>query len=415
MSPSLCLQTRLRPPPTLGVFASILAAMFVVTDGSLADSVTLISSRIPMRDCEIQAIQNAQVFYIDPAGRRQKRAVEEVWALSFDEFEALDKAEQAITDRDYDAARKRLLEAMIATDSRMHQLWIRHRLNRVHDLREEYAEACAHLAEIFILDPDPYWARMEPRCAPAPNPDPGSTTYAAAREAMDALARADRAVKLQAIQQSIASMTAKLRPMLADLEKSYDGPAIEPGSTISGVLKSEIGKWSEAANRPTSPEAAESPAQVAPETERREPGPPPVAATTPAQPSSTPPGPESPEAIDALLREQRYNEALTLCEGIATELGNRDVAQFLFQFGEALRRTGKPRDAAVMYMRGAVLYPASSFAGPCLVETALLYRSTFNRPETARRLLERVASDAERAERPELAQRARTLLRDLEP
>ncbi len=370
---------------------------------SLADSVTLLRSRVALKGCEIQAIQNAQVFYIDPAGNRQKRAVDEVWTISFDALPVLDEAEKAFADRDYETARRRLLEALMASNEPMHQLWLRHRLLRVHDVRNEFAEACACFAEIVVLDPDPSWARRVPRCEPAP------TTYAAAKEAMDALARADRVVKVQAIQHVIDDLAAKLRPIFAELEKHYSGPPIAAGSTISGVLKSDIGKWTEPSAAP--PTDSESAPDVAPPSSEK-----PAAAAanpTPAPAAQAPPSPDSPQAIDLLLREQRYGEALALCERIAAHFDQRDIPQFLYQYAEALRLSGKPRDAAVMYMRAAVLYPASPQAGPALIATALLYRDTFARPETARRLLERVVSDAERAERPDLAERARTLLREL--
>ena len=418
MSTSNQRRLRMRARPSLGGFARLLvitlAATFTQT--SAADSVALVSSRIAMRDCKIQAIQNAQVFYVDPAGQRQKRAVEEVWTLSFEGLTALDEAEKAIADRDYDAARKRLLEALIATDSSMQQLWIRHRLNRVHDLRNEYAAACAHLAEVFVLDPDPYWARLEPRSDAVM----ASTTYAAAGEAIDALARADRAVKVEAIQQSIDSMTAKLAPIHAELEKSYTGPPITPGSTISGVPKSQIGNWDTTNEAPPAhaEKPIERPAPPSTNKKHRSPDEPVKRAREPApatpSPTEAPPGPESPEAIASFLREQRFAEAVELCERVATKLDHRDLAEFLFQYGEALRHTGQPRDAAVMYMRAAVLFPASPHAGPSLIETAILYRDTFKRPETARRLLERVMQDAERAERPDVADRARTLLQSLD-
>jgi len=403
MSLFLRLHTRLRPHPALGGVALLLTAMLATASSAHADSVTLIKSRIAMRGCEIQAIQSAQVFYLDPAGQRQRQPIAEVWALSFDNLKELDAAEEAIAEREYDTARKRLLEALIATDSPMQQLWIRNRLLRVHGLLGQYPEAAAHLAEIFILDPDQFWARMEPRCDATP------TTFAAAKEAMEALARADRAVKDQAIQQTIDVIVNKLTPIFEELRKSYNGPPIASGATISGVLKSDIGTWDAAA--PTEVTPPQAPMQDTPKpVEQAKPNAAKPAQAQPSKPSAAPAGPDAPASIDALLANEQYDEALSRCERIAATLDSRDLAEFLFQYGEALRFKGKPRDAAVMYMRGAVLFPASPFAGPCLIETALLYRDTFNRPETAKRLLERVAQDAARTERHELAERAGRLL-----
>lgn len=387
-------------PRALAGFALLFS--FFASATARADSVTLLSTRIALRDCTIQAISGAQVFYLDPTGQRQKRAIDEVWALGFDHLDALDAAEKAIADRKYDEARKKLLEAFVTTDSQIQQLWIRHRLVRVHGLLDQYAEACSNLAEVFMLDPDQSWARSEPKCGVT------ASTYPAAVEAIDALNRAKRAVKIQALQKSIGQMLEKVKPLEEELKATYDGPPIEPSATISGIDKALIGKWdaveeaAEANEKPIEEPKPQLPVGVKPPSQ-------PIKPTT-----QTPTGPDSPHAIDALLKEHRFDEALTLCEKIAAKIDERDLAQFLYQYGEALRHTGKYEDAAIMYLRAAVLFPASEQAGPCLIETAILYRDEFGRPSTAKHLLERVANDAQRAERTELAERARSLLKTVD-
>ena len=48
-------------------------------------------------------------------------------------------------------------------------------------------------------------------------------------------------------------------------------------------------------------------------------------------------------------------------------------------------------DAAIMFVRCAVLYPGSEFAAPSLMETALIYRDIVGDHDGARRLLDRAS------------------------
>ena len=97
---------------------------------------------------------------------------------------------------------------------------------------------------------------------------------------------------------------------------------------------------------------------------------------------------DSPEAIDRLLERDQFKAALEACRRVGTRPGNRDLSRLLFQYGRAYRGAGQPRDALVMFVRCAVLYPDSVDAPAALMETALIYRDVIGQPDTARRLLE---------------------------
>ncbi len=67
-----------------------------------------------------------------------------------------------------------------------------------------------------------------------------------------------------------------------------------------------------------------------------------------------------------------------------------------------------------MFMRCAILFPASPQAPSGLIETALIYRQVLVDRDTARRLLERAIDLATELDRPALRQRAQLELKQLD-
>ena len=66
-------------------------------------------------------------------------------------------------------------------------------------------------------------------------------------------------------------------------------------------------------------------------------------------------------------------------------------------------------EAARLRERAGGLCPPPD-AGPALIETAVIYRDEFGKPEVAQRLLERVIADARRDDQPATATLAKELL-----
>ena len=78
--------------------------------------------------------------------------------------------------------------------------------------------------------------------------------------------------------------------------------------------------------------------------------------------------------------------------------------------GEVLVAAGRHADAAVMYLRCALLHSDATSAPGACIEAALIHRDALDRPADARRLLLRAASLADRLGQDDVAERARDLL-----
>ena len=124
-------------------------------------------------------------------------------------------------------------------------------------------------------------------------------------------------------------------------------------------------------------------------------------------------GRASAAAIAALRAAGHATEAPGACARVERRVGRRDLGRFLHQSGRALVGAGRPRDAAVMFVRCATLYGDSPHAAPSLIETAIIYRDIFRDPTTARRLVERSLNLAARPGRPQVADRPRAVLETL--
>lgn len=380
------------------------AAIALAAAGSgpaAGDTVTLAGSSIPLRGCRVEAVQSGRVFYRDSRGRRHQRGLDEVAALGFDGLGDLDEAERAIAAGDLAGGVGRLLAAMLQADSDLHRAWLHVRLSVTHDLLGQYVQAAGHAAAVFEADGDAYWLRLEPLSEPD---EPG---YAAAREALLALQQARRRVKHPEIAPVIERMLGRVRPIHDRLADRYHGPPIEPGSTISGVPRELIRSGRTAPEAGSSTDAPRTlPSRPADENKRAEP------TGAPGAPAARE-APDSAASIDALLAAGHRTEALAACARVERRVGRRDLGRFLHQYGRALVGAGRPRDAAVMFVRCATLYGDSPHAAPSLIETAIIYRDVFGDPATARRLVERSLNLAARPGRPQVADRARAVLETL--
>lgn len=380
------------------------AAIALAAAGSgpaAGDTVTLAGSSIPLRGCRVEAVQSGRVFYRDNRGRRHQRGLDEVAALGFDGLGDLDEAERAIAAGDLAGGVGRLLAAMLQADSDLHRAWLHVRLSVTHDLLGQYVQAAGHAAAVFEADGDAYWLRLEPLSEPD---EPG---YAAAREALLALQQARRRVKHPEIAPVIERMLGRVRPIHDRLADRYHGPPIEPGSTISGVPRELIRSGRTAPEAGSSTDAPRTlPSRPADENKRAEP------TGAPGAPAARE-APDSAASIDALLAAGHRTEALAACARVERRVGRRDLGRFLHQYGRALVGAGRPRDAAVMFVRCATLYGDSPHAAPSLIETAIIYRDVFGDPATARRLVERSLNLAARPGRPQVADRARAVLETL--
>lgn len=119
--------------------------------------------------------------------------------------------------------------------------------------------------------------------------------------------------------------------------------------------------------------------------------------------------------IDELLDSDRADQALAICNRLAGDPGPRDLARFLYQHGRAFAATQQPDAAALRFTRAALLFPESAYTPRCFIQTAIVYRDVYDKPRTARRLLDRAMTAAARLGREEDRARAETLWRTLEP
>lgn len=380
--------------------AAMLCLGFALTGSAHADSITLDGSSIPLRGCTIRAIQNGRVYFLDSRNRQQHRPLEEIEALGFDGLEQLDQAEAWIAEGLYANAIDHLLLAALRAQTTLQRLWVEQRLARVHNYQGEYVQAAGHAAAVFLIQDDPYWQRLSPRG------EVNAPPYAAAKEAMDLLNRAGRKVTSSQLQRAVREMTRRIRPVHDRLAAAYQGPPIEPGTTISGILKSQIDKPPSEAATPAAPDQPKGGEQPAPPRTVKPIKQTPPPALTPSRSAD----PDSAEAIDRMLTAVRPVDALAICERVAEAPGDRDLSRFLYQYGMALAGVGRDRDGAVMFARCAVLFGGSSFAAPSLIETASIYQTVYRQPRTAQRLLERAVATATAQGQPEVVKRARRLL-----
>ncbi|MDY7108703.1 MAG: hypothetical protein SYC29_08705 [Planctomycetota bacterium] len=379
--------------PRGGFIAMLL--LLLAAAGAAGDTVTLRGTTIPLPGCEIQDIRHGRLYFSDSRGRRQWRDLDEVAALGFEELPNLDEAERLLAAGQSDAALARFLQSMLEADGELETLWLRVRLARVHDARGEYVQAAGHTAAVFMLRDEPSWRRLEPVSRP------DRPSYPAAREAVLLLQQADRTVSDPQLAAVVDRLLEAVRPIAAELEAGWDGPPIERGSTISGYPIERIrGEAFDLAAEPNAAGAGETDAA------------PPGEIADHSSPGAA--SGDSAEAIDALLDAGRAADARIVCQRVAQRPGNRSLGRFLHQYGRALAGVGRRRDAAVMFMRGALLYDASASAAPSLVEAALIHRDVFRNRPAARRLAERAREIAAAQGDSTTVRRARDILSGLD-
>jgi tetratricopeptide (TPR) repeat protein len=390
----------------------LLTLVFAVA--TAADSITFTGTTIALRNCRVQSLQGGRMVYLDAAGQRQHRSLDDVAILLFDDLEALDAAEEMIAQRDLAAGVRGLMQALVAADRDLVRLWIRSRLAKIHDARQEFVQAAGHAAAAMAMSDDAYWARLEPVSEPS---EPSDPTYPAAKEAMDHLRQAAHSVKSASLKASVNRMVKAVQPIHDRLAAAYDGPPIEPGTTVSGISTTALtGEADQASGDESTPSAATAP--------RPGSAPAPAPRSDPTRPSPpTPPGAPVPVApheatsaasIDVLLREKRFTEALAACERAAVDPGERDLPHFLYQYGEALRAAGKHNDAAVMFVRCGILYPSSEDAAASMLRAAIIHRDALRDPVAARRLLQRAVETASALNQQAIVEQARNALQSLD-
>jgi tetratricopeptide (TPR) repeat protein len=379
-----------------------LVSLLLFVGPALPDTITFSGTGVALRGCTIQGIQGGQVLYLDTNNARQRRPLEQIDALGFDGLPDLDQAEAAIAQEDFETGVSALLRGMLSAQTDLQKLWLHARLARVHDLRGEYVQAAGHAAEVVMRSEDLYWKDLRP-VSPINQP-----TYPAAKEAFDNLQAAARKVKSGELKGEIEVMLRAVRPIHERLAQTWTGGAITADSTFSGLTREEILGEAPAATKPAEP----APATV--DSSKPPVAPIPAEGTPPAAGSGQS-APQSPEAIESLLAAGKSAEALALCQQIEKDPGERDLSRYLYQYGRALSQTGNKRDAAVMLTRCAILHPDSEDAGPALIETAIIYRDEFRKPDVARRLLQKVLADAERDGQTATAMLARELLDKWKP
>jgi tetratricopeptide (TPR) repeat protein len=368
-------------------------------NSAVADSITFTGSSIPLKDCRIQAVQGGTVHYFDSRGQRQRRELDTITALGFDGLPQLDQAERALDQRRLDAAFIAFLTAMTGAKSDLQRMWVHVRLSNLHAQRKEYVQAMGHAAAVLAGD-DAYWLRLDPRATP-----PEQTAFAAVTEALENVQLARRKVAGVEIKIALDRMLAQLQPLHDRLAKTYSGPPLASGGTISGIGIADIPTLAaELANDEKKTEIAE------PAHDGAQPQAAPRATSLSDELSPALTGPDSPQAVDSLLGMGRWSDALESCRRIEQDPGERDLAHFLFQYGSALAKSGNMADAATMFSRCFVLFPDTIDAPHSLIQTAIIYRDEFKRSDVADRLLQRAVNLAEANDHASAAMLARELM-----
>jgi len=377
----------------------IFCCIGTVTNSAKADSLTLVGLSIPLKGITIRTIQNGRIYLFDASDRQGSRGLDEIDTISFDDLKEMDLAEEEFAKGNYQSALEGFLVAALKAKTDVHRLWIYQRLAQSHNYQAQYVQAAGHAATVFMLQDDLYWRRLVPRGGV------NEPSYAAAAETMQKLRDAARKVKQPQLKRSINEMTAAVRPIFDKLKSNYKGEPYKSGSTISGIEKSQIGKARiEAARKSQQPvEKPKPPKTPVDVTGSKKPNPP----RRSAQSSRESIGPTSARAIDDLLAENRAIDAVELCKRIAMNPGDRELDRFLHQYGRALLRTDKKPKAAIMLLQCAISFPGSQYAASSLIETALIYETVYNKPDTTIRLLERAVAIATTQQQADAATRAR--------
>jgi len=372
--------------------------------GAACDVIETPDGRI--EDADIQAVRGGVFFYLDADGSLGRASVGDVVSIRFEGLHETAAAERYLDRGELVEALEKFQVALIDADSEPERLWIRARLAHVHDELGDYVEAAGHAAAVINIDPAPAWTHLRPE-TPF-DPATAEVSFYAAAEAHHHLIRAERRADDPEVRAMVESMMSRVRPVWERVQAASPDMRYRAGSTISGFLIRDIGTERARKDRPERPVQVEDGGRDGVTAPPEDPQAPEEA---PSSPIGRDAGPDSPAAIQAMIDAGRHRQAVEICERLARDPGERDLAQFVYQYGLALAGAGRPEDAAVQFMRAALHFPGSRFAPLGLIETARVYRDVYEDEETARRLLQDAAARAEALDEPEIAQRARELLR----
>lgn len=354
--------------------------LITISLGAEADRIETAAGAVD--NITIQTIRGAEVFYQNARGGLERTPVQEIRTLGFDGLAALDAAERAWRRDEVDTATEQWIRAYVDAKPEVQRLWLHARLAEAHEKRGEFVQAAGHAARVMLTDASPYWAKLVPRSSV--NADATQPVVLEAWWAIDRLTRRELPPELKAAAERLAEA---VEPLHARVQQAQAGAVWREGSTISGFSTTDVRRvdWRLPGRTVTTPPARindDPPAPVTPPTRQGE---------SPARDT----GPDSPAAIDRLLQEKNFTAALAACERVARDPGERPLAPFLLQYGRALAGVNRPRDAAVRFMQCAIHFETTPHAPEALMETALIYRDTFQQPATAQRLFERALAMAQ--------------------
>jgi hypothetical protein len=370
----------------------------VIATTAGADWIRFRGTRIALEGVRVEQVSGSELIYADARGGVLARPLDEIDAIGFDGRPQLDRAESEIDAGRLAASVDWLAAALLDSQRDVERRWIRARLAQVHDALGEGAAAAGHLAALIVDDPDLAWLRRTP-VSPLLTDDP-----AVGREALHRIDQARR-LPQPALREAAERWHRQLAPKIAAMGADVDG-ATDPALTVSGRTPEAIARRLREITEPAAPEPV-----TGDEPPARQPEPP----VAPVRTIDDTAGPDAPGTIDRLLDDGRYDEATEACGRVAAKPGDRDLGRFLHQFGRAYAGASRPHDAALMFARSAVLFPDSTVASRCLIELAVIYRDVYERPATARRLLERAAETAALVGRDADRTRAESILNTLAP
>jgi len=358
-----------------------LAADTVSAGGSLYENV------------QVQTIRAGKLFYLDSAGNLLQAPVEAIERVRFEGLTELEDAQRLMSKKQWEQALPKLLVGMSKAKGDAQELWLHAKLAETHGALGDFIEAAGHAAAVLDIDPVPVWLSL------VPSGDMNEPTFYSTGEADYFLKRARRKATDAEVVAALDALIAQIEPIADEIARE-DARRYRPGSTISGILIREIA-------RPLPPrepgagggDASESTTDAG---ERMD-GPQPPS-------SSELTGPQSPAAIDGLLEDGEFVAALAICQRVAENPGQRDLAQLLYQYGRALAGSTREADAAVRFMQCAIEFPSTSYAIRSIMETSAIYREFYQKPDTADRLLLLAVAMAEEQGDAAAAELARAML-----
>jgi len=373
-------------------FASGFTIVCLIVTPKFASADSLFLGNSEIEDVSFQFFRGGKLFYLDSSRRIEQVPVEDIGRLKFDELPRLDDAERALSRGDLDDALDELLASMARAQSDVQRTWLHARLAGVHDRLGDFLEAASNAAAVWTSDSNPAWARLAPTC------DVNKPTWYSAAESRYHLLRAQRAADDTELSLVVAELLAIVEPLYAAQREQNPRREYRDGSTVSGILLRDLtGGWP-GHNRTQRPAAHE--------TEDTSPA---------APPRNLPPAsPDAPEAIDAAIERGEFDAALRILDRLSDNPGDRDLAQYLFQYGVALAGADRPREAAVRFMQCAAHFPGSRWQALSVIETAVIYRDVWKKPETARRLAERALETGAALGDEAIVERAEELVSSLE-